>query len=199
MKIQSQKNLNITLLFDSNIDLNAVANKQVFGVASVDTDKLEHVIIEGPNVKIFQFPKLDYNFIFESKRLIVNDKSGVDLSESKIVSKMVELYKIVGGEVVAYGFNFDYLVTSGQLKTEDLLGAKLSALNNVRDIGASLRFDDSNGVDIGLDIKPVKDKSEEFVVHVNVNHNKPFITDENRVNLELVQAENTAKEILSKI
>lgn len=198
MQIKSLKNLNITLLLDSNVDHNAVANKQVFSVVSDTTDELEHVVIEGPDIKVFQFPKLDYNLVIESKRLLVNDKSGKDLNTSEVSSKIIKLHKIMGGKVKAYGYNFDYLVSAEESSVESILGNKLSTLKNVRDFGASLRFDDE-GVDVGLDINPIVGKNNDFLVHVNVNHNESFPADESQVKDKLKEAEEIAKKILSKI
>ena len=121
MQIQSLKNLNITLLLDSNVDHNSVANKQVFSVVTDIAEGLEHVVIEGPDIKVFQFPKLDYNLVIESRRLLVNDKSGKDLNDSDISSKIIKLHKIMGGKVIAYGYNFDFVVSAEGSSVESIL------------------------------------------------------------------------------
>ena len=198
MQIQNLKNLNVTLVLDSNIDHNAIANKHIFDVVSENDEKVDHVVMDGPNLKIFQFPKLEYELIIDPKRLVVNDKSGNDFSSSKIVSRVIKLHEVVGGEVKSYGFNFDYLVTDENFSANNLLSEKLSLFKDAREIGASLRFDE-DGADVGLEVKPIKGKTGEFIAHINVHYSKSFVVKEDVITKEFLIAEKIAQNLVSKI
>jgi hypothetical protein len=199
MLIKSQKNLNITLLLEGQVEHNALINQQIFAVVTDDLKDLQHVIAEGPDIRVMQFPGLDYNIIIESKRLLINDTSGKNVSESDISNKIKKLEEIIGEKTKAYGFNIDFVASDKSFSPKKLLGESLINFNNIREIGAKVRFDFDDEIDIGLDIKPLKEKSDEFHVHVNVNHKETIPDKAEQIKEMLLRADILARDIISKL
>jgi hypothetical protein len=199
MQIKDLSLLNVTILLEESIDHNVFANKDIFNIFSNADEDIKHVIIEGPGVKIYQFPENKFEVIFEPQRLIVNDKSGVNYMESLVSEKTIKIAELAKVKSKAFGYNFDFRVeVERDFVIADILGKKLSDFDEITSIGASLQFKKA-GSNIGLDIKPINAISNEFIIHVNVHHDSTLPVSKEEVIEKLNSAYGTANEVILSI
>ena len=175
------------------------SNQDVFKIVSEESKDIKHSIIEGPGLKVFQFPEHDFEVVFEQHRLIVNDKAGGPYKESKISEILVDLMKMSKAEPKSYGYNFDFKVSvDDSFSTSNLLGEKLVSFDNISDIGATLSFD-KDELKVGLNIKPIKESDKEFWVHINIHHEETLPDSVDDIKANLISSYKIAEEVILSI
>lgn len=77
MKIESVKNLNITLLFSAPLNHNLVSQQELFGSFKTDDPKDDlNSFIAAPGIRALIFPNRQKEIIFEANRILINEKTG---------------------------------------------------------------------------------------------------------------------------
>lgn len=115
MKIQSVKQINITILFPEPLNHALVSIpdlREKLKTGNEDQDKIN--IVEAPGLKVLIFPVRKREVVFEQNRLLINVKEPEDPAKSDIfeyLDKGFEQTKQDRKKIAAYGFNFDAIVT----------------------------------------------------------------------------------------
>lgn len=199
MKIQELKNLNITLLFSAPLNHLLISQDKLSKIfdTSDPQEKIQN-FVEAPGLKLMIFPKKD--IVFEPARLIVSDKSGIDIEKSALIDDFRKIFNsdsIDSTKVSAYGFNYDVLVEMDDNgKLSDIVGSKLSVLANIKNGGAMVSFE-KEGINYVLEIKPAKDKI--FLAHLNAHISSNKIPSDPTLKRELAFNFNTFIDILKTI
>lgn len=175
MKIESIKNVNITILFSTPLNHLLISQKTLLDLLKVgDPEKDLHTFIEAPGLKVLVFPKRQEEIVFEANRILINDKTGDVPEQSSVVGNLQKLIReniIEENKIAAFGFNYDALAAleEADLRIGDFIGSKISAISdNIKGIGANVMFE-KNGVKYTLGTKLVGNGKHKFLVHLNVH------------------------------
>lgn len=173
MKLEEIKKLNITILFSEPINHLLITPKRILNLFKINDQPPRHSLIEAPGLKVFIFPQLQKDIIFEVNRLLVNDRGGALPNKSDLINYLNRLIKtevVNQDKVVAYGFNFDALIspTTGAVKFTDFIGTKISkVVKNIKEAGLQIIFHKEK-VRFDFQIKPAgKDK---LLAHLNAHY-----------------------------
>ena len=179
MKIQSLQNNNITVLFSAPLNHLLISQDKLSKIFDT-SDPQQNIrnFVEAPGLKLMIFPTQKKDIAFEPARLVVSDKSGVDIEKSALINDFRKVFNsdaIDPTKVAAYGFNYDVLVEMDRGSLGDIVGQKLSNLPNVKNGGAMVSFE-KEGINYVLEIKPAKDKI--FLAHLNAHISSNKIPDD---------------------
>ncbi|MBZ9572094.1 hypothetical protein KJA15_02085 [Patescibacteria group bacterium] len=180
IKSTSIKLLNITVLF--NQQLETLPNTKEIGEALglSEEDIKNPVVIEIPGgTKVFAFPPLGKEIIFETQRIRVSDKSGKDLSESKLVEDFKKIFEKFAprDSLTAYGYNYDILFsTEKPLQPKHLLGDRiLKTLSGSKILESGVRvISKKNNIRFDLQLMPSGNPLQS-ILHLNVHFDKNII------------------------
>lgn len=203
MKIETIKNVNITVLFASPTDHLLVSQKGLLDLFKTG-DEVKDIItfVEAPGLKALIFPSRKKEYVFEGTRILVNDKSEVLLKDSDVVddfSKIIKSDMVEQSKVVAYGFNYDAVVIpeNSSFKNSDLVGSKVAAIKEIKSVGVNILFE-KDGTTYVLEIKPIGSE-QKFVAHFNAHFNTNKLPDvkelKEKINKEFLEF----KDIIEKI
>jgi len=175
MKIESIKNINITLLFSGPINHSLISQKDLSDLFKIgDIEKDKYTFIEAPGLKVFILPNQQKEIIFEANRILINDKTGRNPKDSEIVNDLQKLLNtnlLEKDRIIAYGFNYHVIAipSNGSFKIEDLIGEKIT--NNIKGIkkgGISAVFEKA-GIKYGLDLNILEEGEQKFLAHLNAH------------------------------
>lgn len=173
MKIESIKNINITLLFSEPLNHLLVSQKGLLDLFKTgDQQKDLHTFVEAPGLKVLIFPNLKKEFVFEGVRVLINDKSETVIEKSEIVNdfrKILDSNMFNMDKLAAYGFNYDAVVIpeNDNFKISDLVGAKIAGIENIKNAGVNVLFE-KGSITYALEIKPIG-REKKFVAHFNAH------------------------------
>jgi hypothetical protein len=172
MKIETIKQLNITGLFGESLNHNSVSIQELvkqFSTGNDEDDK--HTAIEAPGLKVLAFPNRQLDYVFESQRMLANDKSGKDIKESPVIDDFFVLLKDYAdmSELEAYGFNYDVIATQDStIDFDSLIGEPIKKVVDglIETTGVKVNYS-KNNLAYELQVSPVNPKK--VVVHLNVH------------------------------
>lgn len=173
MKIESIKSVNITGLFTTPLNHLLIDQKSLLDLLKTGNEEEDkHTFIEGPGFKALFFVNRQKEIIFEPNRILINDKSGKDTTESTVIDDLEKISKaglLNPEDIHAYGFNFDVALNTGEeLSTKDILGEKLLSIENVKRVGVSVAFV-KNEIKYDFQLKPIADGLNKFLAHLNAH------------------------------
>lgn len=201
MKIQGLKNLNITLLFSAPLNHLLISQPDVVKLFSIgDQQKDPFNFVEAPGLKVIIFPNQKKDIAFESLRVSLNDKSEVEIDKSTLIT---DFRKILNGgfidqsKIIAYGFNYDFLVQLDN--SNDLIGAKISKIPdiNIKSAGVNISFE-KDGLTHMLTITPTG-QEKIFLAHFNSHFNSSSIPEDNILKTQLQEQVNEFKKIIENL
>jgi len=206
MKIQSQeiKQLNITAVF-KEIDHTSITAQKMREVLGLNEGENKNSpFFEIPGVKSLVVPSRQKDIAFESNRLRVNDKSGKEPKDSNLVQDFNKVFEnlVDRTKLVAYGFNYDILVTTEEsVDYKTFVGEKmLSILNGGILSEAGMRMvykkDDKR---FDLQISPIGGRPKQFVVHLNIHYDTDKIEDFTLIQNQFVQGYSEVQKIISQL
>ena len=206
MKIETIKNVNITVLFTSPINHLLISQKELLDLFKTgDEAKDKRTVVEAPGLKIMMFPNRKKEFVFEGTRILVNDKSESLPNDSDVIDdfeKIIKSNMIEQGKVAAYGFNYDAIVMpdNGNFKNSDLVGSKIADIQDIKSVGVNIVFE-KNDVTYTFEIKPIGPVSGEqkFISHFNVHFSTNKLPDakelKEKINNNFLEFKNTVEKI----
>ena len=202
MTIESLKNVNITGLFSSPLDHLLISADGIVKLFS-GTQNLSEVkksVIEAPGLKVIILPELKKEFIFESIRVVVGDKSETTPDKSSIIDdfqKLIDNNFIDLKKLTAYGFNFDAIVVPGEtFKISDIIGSKLSQFSNISSAGIHVGFE-KNNLKYNFDLTPLGVENK-YLAHLNA-HITQDLPDSTEIKKQLEAQYKEFEELISKI
>lgn len=192
MQTKEIKQLNITLLFSEPLNHLLIASDRVLNLFKKNEDEKppRHTLIEGPGLKVFSFSQIQKEVVFEVSRILINDKGGLLPNKSEITNvleKMVKSEIIDERKIIAYGLNYDVLITpdSGPINFVEFIGSKISkVVKNIERTGIQIAFSDQ-GNKYNLELKPV-DKNK-LIAHLNVHYSAPHLPSKVAFKKKLVE------------
>lgn len=202
MKIQGLKNLNITLLFSTPLNHLLISQSDVIKLFTTgDVQKDLFSFVEAPGLKAAMFPNQKKDVAFEASRVVLNDKSEVEIGKSAIITDLRKILNaklfVDQSKLLAYGFNYDFLVELDN--GSDLIGKKISELRGVTIKNAGVNFSfEKNGVTNALSITPTG-KEKQFLVHLNSNFNSTDIPEDKVLNEQIIAQFKDLEEILNNL
>jgi len=173
MKIETIKNINITVLFASPINHLLVSQKGLFDLFKTgDETKDKMAFIEAPGLKVLIFPNRKKEFVFEGVRILVNDKSEVLPENSEVIDDFEKIIKsdmVEQDKIVAYGFNYDAVIMpeNSNFKNSDLVGSKIADIPGIKSVGVNMVFE-KNDIAYAFEIKPIGSE-QKFIAHFNAH------------------------------
>lgn len=206
MKIKSQeiKQLNITALF-TEIDHASITAQKMREVLNLnDAEKKNSPFFEIPGVKSLVVPSRQKDIVFESNRLRVNDKSDKEPKSSDLVQDFHKAFEslVDKTKLVAYGFNYDILVTTEELVDyKTFVGEKmLSILNGgvLSETGMRMVYEKDNKK-FDLQISPIGGLPKQFVAHLNIHYDINKIEDFTLIQNQFVQGYLEIQKITSQL
>ena len=205
MRIESIKNVNITVLFSEPLNHLLISQGdllELFKVENQESDK--HTFVEAPGLKVMAFPNLKKEIVFESVRILVNDKSETLPESSSVVDdfqKIIDGNMVEQDKIIAYGFNYDVVVSSenDSFEVGDFVGTKIANLTdiNIKSAGVNILFDKDN-VTYVLEIKPIGNEHK-FIVHFNAHFSTNKLPDSIKLKEGLGIQFEEMKKIIEKI
>ena len=205
MKIESIKNVNITALFSTPLNHLLISQEdllKLFKTENQENDK--HTFVEAPGLKVMTFPNLKKEIVFESVRILVNDKSETLPENSNVVDdfqKIIDDNMVEQDKIAAYGFNYDVVMSpeNDSFKIDDLVGVKIANLADIdiKSAGVNILFDKDN-VTYVLEIKPIGNEHK-FIVHFNAHFSTNKLPDNIKLKEELGVQFEEMKKIIEKI
>jgi hypothetical protein len=206
MKIQSQeiKQLNITAVF-REIDHASITAQKMREVLDLNEGENKNSpFFEIPGVKSLVVPSRQKDIAFESNRLRVNDKSGKEPKDSDLVQDFNKVFEnlVDRSKLVAYGFNYDILVTTEEsVEYKTFVGEKmLSILNGgiLSEAGMRMVYK-KNNKRFDLQISPIGGRPKQFVVHLNIHYDTNKIEDFTLIQNQFVQGYSEVQKIISQL
>jgi len=206
MKIEAIKNVNITVLFASPINHLLISQKGLLDLFKTGEEAKDRMtFVEAPGLKVLIFPNRRKEFVFEGTRILVNDKSEVLPRESDVIDNFEKIIKsemVEQEKVAAYGFNYDAVVIpeNGSFKISDLVGSKVSAIENIKSAGFNVLFE-KDGITYVLEVKPIKlsGSEQKFVAHFNAHFSINKLPDakklKEKINKEFLEFKNIIEKI----
>ena len=205
MKIESIKNVNITLLFSGPINHLLVSQQDLFGLFKTsDIEKDKHTFIEAPGLKVFILPTQQKEIIFEANRILVNNKTGKNPENNELI---VDLQKLLGtnllekDKVVAYGFNYDVIATpsSGNFNVKDLIGEKILAnIAGIKKADININFE-QKGIKYTVGLNPLDENGQKFLIHLNAHFDILKLPDFEVFKKNFVEEYKNLEEITQKL
>lgn len=206
MKIKSQeiKQLNITAVF-TEIDHTLITTQKMREVFNLnDTESKNSPFFEIPGIKNLIVPSRQKDIVFEGNKLMVNEKSGKEPKDSKLVQDFQKALEnlVDRTKLVAYGFNYDILITTEELVDyKTFVGEKmLSILNGGILSEAGMRMvykKDEKRFD--LQISPIGGLPKQFVVHLNIHYDINKIEDFTLIQSQFIQGYSEIQKIISQL
>lgn len=148
----------------------------------------KHTFIEAPGLKVFIFVNRKIEIIFEAIRLLVNDKSGTEIKNSKLLNYYEELFKkfVPREKISAYGFNYDVIVEyEKEVDFTKLISQPIKEIiKEVKESGVRVKFTE-NGLLYDLQISPTNLKNA-FLFHLNIHRPKNIIPERDGLEKEFL-------------
>ncbi|GEM_PF-1108455 len=205
MKIESVKNLNITLLFSAPLNHNNISQQKLLeSFQTGDAQRDVNNFIAAPGIKVIVFPNQQKDIIFEANRILLNEKSGKNPENSNLV---IDLEKIISGnffgkeeEINAYGFNYEITAVPDKddFQVEDLISGRIAKIKKIKSAGVSFVFDENNARRL-VKIKPLEGARQEFSVSLNIHYSKKDLPSFDDLKKELIAGFSEFKELIAKI
>jgi hypothetical protein len=206
MKIKSKeiKQMNITAVF-IEIDHTSITAQKMREVFNLNEEENRNSpFFEIPGVKSLVVPSRQKDIVFESNRLLVNDKSSKEPKDSDLVQDFHKAFDnlVDKTKLVAYGFNYDILVTTVEsVDYKTFVGEKmLSILNGGVLSEAGMRMvykKDKKRFD--LQISPIEGLSKQFVAHLNIHYDINKIEDFALIQNQFIQEYSEIQKIISQL
>jgi len=174
MKPQEIINKNITILFSEPLNHLLISPTELINLFKIGDEKLDrHTFIEAPGLKVLVFPNRQKEIIFESNRLLINDKTKEEVSKSEIfdyLEKIIEKNRMVDkNKISAYGFNFDVIASSEKGKLKDFINPEITGVfSKVKSIGIKLFFEKESLLQ-NFQITPTLLENQ-FLIQVNFHY-----------------------------
>ncbi|OGF21852.1 hypothetical protein A2Y83_01740 [Candidatus Falkowbacteria bacterium RBG_13_39_14] len=203
MKIESVKNVNITLLFASPLNHLLISQKELFDkFKSEGANNDQHSFIEAPGLKVLVFPKMQKEIVFEATRILISDKTGKEVDKSDIIGdleKIKSLDIVEQNKLSAYGFNYDAVVVpdNGNFDIKDLVSDKIAAIENIKSAGINILFE-KDRIIYTLEIKPIKNDGR-FIAHFNAHYNSNELPSEKKLKGDIESQFSEFSHLLKKI
>lgn len=202
MRIESIKNVNITLLFSAPLNHLLISQGDLLNLFKTgDQENDKHTFIEAPGLKVLSFPNKQKEIVFEATRILINDKTGRQIKEVKVFDDLRNILKIdlvEQDKLVAYGFNYDVIVSAdSSFKINNLIGNKIANIKNIKSAGINLSFEKDNVIYI-LDIKPIGGE-QKFIAHFNAHFNTNKLPSGVKLKNEFNSQFEEMKKIIKKI
>ena len=203
MKIESIKNINITLLFSEPLDHRLISQDGLLNLFKTgNKEKDLHTFVEAPGLKVAMFPNLKKEIAFEGVRVLINDKSETVVEKSEVVSdfqKIINSAMLNTNKLVAYGFNYDAVVIpeNDNFRISDLVGVKIAEMENIKNAGVNVLFD-KNNITYALEIKPIG-REKKFIAHFNAHFNTNKLPDDQEIKKAINDQFIEFKNIIQKI
>lgn len=190
------------MLFSSPLNHLLISQSDLVKLFSTgDVQKDLFSFVEAPGLKLAIFPNQKKDIAFENSRIVLNDKSEVEVSQSTVVADIRKILNnkifIDRSKIIAYGFNYDFLV---ELEIgNNLIGTKISKLPGVtiKSAGINISFE-KNGLTHMLTITPTG-KEKIFLVHFNSHFNSTNIPEDSILKEQIIAQSNEFKEILNNL
>lgn len=200
MKIESIKNINITLLFSEQLNHLLISQKNLLEGFKLDS-KDKHSFIEAPGLKVLILPERQKEIAFEVNRILINDKSGSEIEKTSVVG---DLQVVLSSDAVnkekisAYGFNFDaVIVPEDNFSARDLVSDKVAGIGNLKSAGINILLE-KDGLIFVLELKPMKN-DKKFIAHFNIHYNSSELPLGDKLKNELKLNFKELIDILQKI
>lgn len=203
MKIEAIKNVNITALFASPSNPLLVSQEGLLDLFKTDDEaKDKMVFIEAPGLKVLILPNRKKEFVFESIRILVNDKSEILPENSEVIDDFEKIIKsdmVEKDKIVAYGFNYDAVIMpeNSNFKNSDLVGSKIADIQGIKSVGVSIVFEKNNTA-YTFEIKPIGSE-QKFIAHFNAHFSINKLPDikelKGKINKEFLEFKNTIEKI----
>lgn len=180
MEPKEIKLINITLLFSEPLNHLLITTQGVLELFKIGDKIPQHSLIEAPGLKVFIFPERKKEIIFETNRLLINDKSGSLPQNSEVIDylfKILEKGSSIGlilEKIAAHGFNYDILIAppSGLVQFNELVGSKISKIiENIEEAGIRTIFKKEE-VRFDFQLNPVS--KEKIIAHLNAHYSEPL-------------------------
>lgn len=205
MKIESIKNVNITILFSEPLNHILISQRDLLDLFKTgDQENDKHTFIEAPGLKVLVFPNRQREIIFEANRILINEKTGTEPEKSEIIDylqKILDSSFIEKNKIAAYGYNYDLVIASNDesFKISDFVGNKIVSLAEIKSAGINISFD-KNNIKYVFETKPIRDNDQKFVAHFNVHFSVGQLPSDKELKEDLkAQFEEFKNNIVEKI
>ena len=204
MKIESVKNLNITLLFSAPLNHNLVSQQELFGSFKTDDPKDDlNSFIAAPGIRALIFPNRQKEIIFEANRILINEKTGKSPEDSSVVNDLrviMEKSFFEKEKIVAYGFNYEIVAIpdGADFQIDDLISEKIAKIGGIKGAGVSIVFgkDDTRQV---LKIEPLEGIDQKFNVSLNIHYSKKDLPSFDDLRKDLIFSFKEFVDVIAKI
>jgi hypothetical protein len=204
MKIESVKNLNITLLFSAPLNHNLVSQQELFGSFKTDDPKDDlNSFIAAPGIRALIFPNRQKEIIFEANRILINEKTGKSPEDSSVVNDLrviMEKSFFEKEKIAAYGFNYEIVAIpdGADFQIDDLISEKIAKIGGIKGAGVSIVFgkDDTRQV---LKIEPLEGIDQKFNVSLNIHYSKKDLPSFNDLRKDLIFSFKEFVDVIAKI
>lgn len=204
MKIESVKNLNITLLFSAPLNHNLVSQQELFGSFKTDDPKDDlNSFIAAPGIRALIFPNRQKEIIFEANRILINEKTGKSPEDSSVVNDLrviMEKSFFEKEKIAAYGFNYEIVAIpdGADFQINDLISEKIAKIGGIKGAGVSIVFgkDDTRQV---LKIEPLEGIDQKFNVSLNIHYSKKDLPSFDDLRKDLIFSFKEFVDVIAKI
>lgn len=184
MQTKETKQFNITLLFSEPLNHLLITPSKILDLFKKTEDKKspQHTLVEAPGLKVFVFPQLQKEVVFEVNRLLINDKSGLLPDKSELINYLAKITKsemVDKKKIIAYGLNYDILITTVNESIDfvKFVGSKISkVVENIEKAGIQIAFHKQTN-SYNLELKPIN--QNKLIAHLNVHYNTPLPSKKN--------------------
>ncbi len=203
MKIETVKNVNITVLFALPINHLLIGQETLLDLFKTgDEEKDKRTFVEAPGLKVLMFPNQKKEFVFEGTRILVNDKSEIIPEKSAVIDDFEKIIKsdmFEQGKVAAYGFNYDAVIIpeNSSFKITDLISSKVAAIKDIKSAGVNILFE-KDGATYVLEIKPIGSE-QKFVAHFNAHFSVNTLPNTKELKVEINKEFLKFKDVIGKI
>ena len=202
--MESIKKLNITLLFSSPLNHNLVSHQDLFDLFKTgDYQNDINNFIAAPGIRALILPAQQRDVVFESNRIIINERTGKNPDESDLISS---LEKISGKnffekeKIAAYGFNYEITAISDDenFGTNDLVSDKIANIGAIRGAGVDFVFDKDDKRYVAK-IKSLEDVMKKFAVDLNIHYSQKDLPSFDDLKKHLIAGFGELKSLIAKI
>ncbi len=202
--MESIKKLNITLLFSSPLNHNLVSHQDLFDLFKTgDYQNDINNFIAAPGIRALILPAQQRDVVFESNRIIINERTGKNPDESDLISS---LEKISGKnffekeKIAAYGFNYEIIAISDDenFGTNDLVSDKIANIGAIRGAGVDFVFDKDDKRYVAK-IKSLEDVMKKFAVDLNIHYSQKDLPSFDDLKKHLIAGFGELKSLIAKI